>query len=311
MEAGSITALLSLLDDPDEEVYQQIRLQFLKLGEEAIPRLEECLYESNEPLVIMRTQELLGGLRRQKALEKLKAWQNSQQDDLLAAMIIIDQLRYPDTERQEIENQIDRIKLDVWLEMHYDLTSFEKVKILNHIFFEVHHFKGNNEDYYQASNSYLSKVLQNKLGNPISLGIIYSMVAQRLNIPVYGVNLPRHFILGYMSDAEEPAPDQYNDPSALEPQGGERDVFFYINAFNKGAVFNRAHVAAFLQQMNIKPEEKHFGFCSNVDIVKRVLRNLCNAKGGNEDESLKEIFGEMLLLLGDDADTAISYDDQL
>lgn len=311
METSSIAALLSLLDDPDEQVYQHIRQQILKLGEQAMPGLEATLYESNEPLVIMRSQELLGGLRRLNSLEKLKAWKSAQQDDLLAALIIIDQLRYPDTERQEIENQIDRIKLDVWLEMHYDLTSFEKVKILNHIFFEVHHFKGNNDDYYLAANSYLSRVLQNKLGNPISLGIIYSMVAQRLNIPVYGVNLPRHFLLGYKSDSEESVPDRYNDPSALETEGGDHDVFFYINPFNKGAVFNRAHVAAFLQQMNIKPEERHFVFCKNIDIVKRVLRNLCNAKGSNEDESLKEIFSEMLLLLGDEANSTISFDDQL
>ena len=66
--------------------------------------------------------------------------------------------------------------------------SFEKVKILNHNFFEVHQFEGDTEEYHHSKNLYIGSVLDRKKGNPVGLAIVYSLVAQRrLNIPIYGV----------------------------------------------------------------------------------------------------------------------------
>ena len=57
-------------------------------------------------------------------------------------VFIINKILDPNLDRQSIENQLDKIKLDAWLELNYDLTSFEKVKILNRIIFDVHKFTG-------------------------------------------------------------------------------------------------------------------------------------------------------------------------
>lgn len=115
--------------------------------------------------------------------------------------------------------------------------------------------------------------MERKRGNPITLAIIYSLVAQRLNIPVFGVNLPQHFILGYVKDFDWPPLLRFNDPAAsFNEHGG--DILFYINPFNNGLIFNHDHIHKFLKQLNLEPKEEYFKTCSNSDILMRVLRNL-------------------------------------
>jgi len=57
--------------------------------------------------------------------------------------------------------------------------------------------RGNQDDYYNADNSCLNRVLELKLGLPISLSVIYIEIARRLAKPVSGVGLPGHFVVRY------------------------------------------------------------------------------------------------------------------
>lgn len=57
-------------------------------------------------------------------------------------------------------------------------------------------FTGNEKAYYSVDNSCFNKVLEQGTGIPISLGLLYILVAQRLGCSVHGLNLPGHFMLG-------------------------------------------------------------------------------------------------------------------
>jgi len=119
-------------------------------------------------------------------------------------------------------------------------------------------------------------VLESKKGNQISLAIIYSIIAQKLDIPIYGVNLPQHFILAY-EDENEKAAD-------------ENGILFYINVFNKGYVFGKKDIDQFLKQLNIQPEKFFYEPCSNTEIIKRVLRNLISSyEELGSEEKVKEL----------------------
>jgi regulator of sirC expression with transglutaminase-like and TPR domain len=147
--------------------------------------------------------------------------------------------------------------------MMHEASAPEQIKLINHVFYNIYGFSGNTTNHQDPQNSYLNQVLETKKGNQISLAIIYSIIAQKLDIPVYGVNLPQHFILAYMDDSRQ---------SSFE--GG---VLFYINAFNKGLIFGRRDVDMFLKQLNLKSDKQFYEPCSNTEIIKRVLRNLISA----------------------------------
>jgi regulator of sirC expression with transglutaminase-like and TPR domain len=268
-----IEALIYLLEDTDDEVIEQVQDRLMSLGNDALTVLEEVLYQLEESIQIERVQVLIKKLKFDKNIQYFSIWKQTGAEDLLGAVIEIARIRFPDIERQEIENAIDKIKLDAWLEMHYDLTSYEKVRILNHIFYNVHQFQGDSEDYHNADNSFINKVLERHRGNPISLAIIYSIVAQKLNIPIYGVNLPQHFVLGYKAGDDLEIIKAYNDSSELDQSPGS-EILFYINPFSQGLVLSHQSIYEFLKQINVEPRDEYFNACSNIEIIQRILRNL-------------------------------------
>jgi regulator of sirC expression with transglutaminase-like and TPR domain len=294
---SEIKALISLLDDTDNEVVSQVEKRLFQLGPEIIPALEQPwdLSDINE-LRQRRLDEIIKRIQSHTLTNELRNWKQSNQSDLLEGVLILNRVKYPDVDRQFIDNLIDKIKLDVWLEMHYDLTSFEKIKILNYVFFDVHKFVGDNEDYHNPDNSYLSRVFERKKGNPISLAIIYSLVAQRLRLPVFGINLPQHFIVGYLENFNDTEPLRLNDTKMMAPEPNAR-VQFYINPFNKGSIFPRENLYIFLKQVNVEPRDEYFLPCSNIEILKRMVRNLISAYEKLKNPSMIHQYEAMMAVL--------------
>jgi regulator of sirC expression with transglutaminase-like and TPR domain len=71
---------------------------------------------------------------------------------------------------------------------------------LHDVFFEELGFVGNSDDYYNPLNSYVPAVLQTRKGLPITLSLIYKVIAERVGLHVVGVNAPLHFMAGVQMD---------------------------------------------------------------------------------------------------------------
>lgn len=293
LNAKEITHLLYLLDDPDDEIIREIEGRIMSFGLEVIPYLEQATETEEDSLRMERMRNLITALRKTQLMEELVMWHETEEQDLLEALLILNRIEDPSVDRLEINRILDKIKLDAWLELNYDLSSFEQVKILNYIFFEVHQFKGNTTDYHHIDNSILSRVLQHKKGNPVLISVVYSLIAQRLNIPVYGVNLPQHFVLGYKSSEGIEMLRRFNDPSSVS-KDTPGDVLFYINAFSDGLVLSYESLKSFLEQLKIEPKAEYFNICSNLDIVRRILRNMMFSYDRDSDDSKKNLTEEML-----------------
>jgi regulator of sirC expression with transglutaminase-like and TPR domain len=255
--------MIRLLDDPDTEIFEHIHGKLVSYGGEVIEYLESAWEQAFDPIQQERIANLVHEIQFGIVKEELKLWYQGGAFDLLHGILTINKYQYPDLDEQKVINQIEAIKRDIWLQLIYDGSPAEQVKLINHVFYNIHGFSGNTSNHQDPQNSYLSQVLETKKGNQISLAIIYSIIAQKLDIPVYGVNLPQHFILAYVDETME-----------TEFDGG---ILFYINAFNKGFIFGRRDVDMFLKQLNLKAEKQFYEPCSNTDIIRRVLRNLISA----------------------------------
>ncbi|GAB1463537.1 transglutaminase-like domain-containing protein [Pedobacter sp.] len=259
---GEIYALVKLLDDPDEEVFLHVQEKLLEYGYDAIAYLESAWEKSLDTLLQERIENIVHSIQFTNVKQDLNLWYQSGAFDLLQGALIINRYQFPDLDEQVIINQIEDIKREIWVGLQYEMSSIEKIKLINHVFYNQFGFSGNTKNHHDPQNSYLNQVLESKKGNQISLAIIYSTVAQKLDIPVYGVNLPQHFILGYIDEGN---PDR------------EHAVLFYINAFNKGAIFGKHDVDQFLRQLNLKPQPGFYAPCSNAEIARRIIRNLVSA----------------------------------
>ena len=61
----------------------------------------------------------------------------------------------------------------------------------------AHGFAGDREHYDHPDNSMLDVVLTRRRGLPILLSVVYVEVARRAGIPLAGVGLPGHFVIGH------------------------------------------------------------------------------------------------------------------
>src|SRR5665213_373242 len=248
MDKTQIHALISLLDDPDEQVYSQIKDKLLQLGEDVIPVLESAWENSFDTVLQNRIEGIIHRIQFDNIRRSLREWALPEQQDLLTGALLIARYQYPDLDETAIRKHVEQIKQDIWLELNNNLTALEKVRVINHILFDVHNFSANTQNINAPQNSYVNNVLESKKGNPVSLAIIYAVIAQDLRIPIYGVNLPDHFILAYVD----------NGPGFSHAVEDPDRVLFYINPFSRGAPVNKKEIDSFLKQSRLETHAEFY-----------------------------------------------------
>jgi len=280
MGQSEIHALITLIEDPDESIYHQIRDRIVQLGDGIVPDLERAWGdEEHGDLFRGRIEDLLHIIHLDTVRRRLLAWRDAGCEDLLEGALIISRYRYPELDEQKVKARLASIRQDIWLELNDHLTAFEKVRVFNHIFFQVHGFKGNKRNYHAPQNSYINEVIDTRQGNPLSLSIIYQVLAEDLGMPVQGVNLPNHFILAYLDADGLGGKEDVSD--------GGASVLFYINPFSQGDILGRSEIVEFLDKLSIEPRPSFFEPCSNRDMIRRQLNNLANsyAKQGDSERA--------------------------
>ena len=111
-------------------------------------------------------------------------------------------------------------------------------------------------------------MLEEREGTPLSLSLIYSIVAQRLDIPVYGVGFPNHFLVAYM--------DEFRLHRLLQNEGSG-GVLFYIDPYHKGEFLSKGNLEDALQRIHTAPSRHYFEPAAHTDILKRMVNNLIMA----------------------------------
>lgn len=268
MENKEIKALVSLLDDEDREIIEHVEDKIMSMGDLIIPFLESEWENNFAPHVQQRIEDLIHNLQQKLLREKLYYWKENEQDDLLKGMCLAASYQYPDLDFRKIKKEIDKIYYEAWLSHRTYASPYDQVKNLNNVIFNKLNFASNTQNFHAPGNSMINVVMETRKGNPIALCVIYMLVANRLKMPVYGVNLPNLFVLTYKSEETQ----------------------FYINAFNKGLVFSKADIENYIKQLKLDSSERFYQPCSHLEIVERVFRNLIlSFEKLGETEKMEEV----------------------
>jgi regulator of sirC expression with transglutaminase-like and TPR domain len=285
LETKEIKALVSLLDDEDKEVIHHVEEKIISMGDVMIPFLESEWEKSfhQNPLVQQRIEDLIHALQFSAVKNRLKIWLETEQENLLKGLWIIATYQYPDLDYRKIKKDVDKIYYEAWLSHRTYASPFDQIRNLNQIIFGKLNYT-HTQDMYAVGNSMINMILESKKGNPIALCIIYMLVANRLKMPIFGVNLPNLFVLTYKND----------------------DTQFYINAFNKGAVFSKSDIDTYLEKLKLPTESRFYQPCTHLEILQRVLRNLIlSLENQGDNDKVKEV-KEILELIAEEDDKKIS-----
>src|SRR5690349_6021073 len=117
-----ISALLQLIDDPDNEVFDTVAEKLLHYGREIIPNLEQLWEVTIDESVQERIESLIHRVHFQDLQQEFFDWSHSRQPELLRGAILIAKYQFPDLNVPFILTQFDQMRRNIWLELNNYLT---------------------------------------------------------------------------------------------------------------------------------------------------------------------------------------------
>jgi regulator of sirC expression with transglutaminase-like and TPR domain len=286
---SEIHALIQLLDDDDQEVFKHVYSKLKSLGPEAIPVLEEVWSAELNSVTHERLEEIIHDIQYEALTIAWENWLGVESPDLLTGAFLVAKYHYPELRFEDLYKKVTKLKQNIWLELNYSQTPLEQIQIFNQVFYSYHGFKGS-----QTSSDFqdfcINQVVDSKKGSAVSVGILYQILANELNLPVYGVTLTRHFILAFCKKT-------LFDFS--EGENNEREVMFYVNPINKGSIFSRNEIKDYLEKMNVTQQAKYFLPANNITIIKEMLNYLIELYGQQNRENRVDDLKDLLVMMGE------------
>jgi regulator of sirC expression with transglutaminase-like and TPR domain len=180
---------------------------------------------------------------------------------------------YPDLQPQQIWQEIEKLRRNIWLELNSYLTPIETINVVNSILFNYYKQKGAEISYEHPDQFLLNKTLETKKGNAIGNGIVYLILCELLDIPVRAVNIPRQFLLGYFDDQYE----------LLNPAGHPSEkIKFYVDALT-GQMYSHKDIEAYFKRLSVPPVPSYFRPLNNKKVIQFLLKELCKCYDNESD----------------------------
>lgn len=272
-----IRALIQLLGDDDPRIRKIAGQQLMMIGDEALPFLEATALSDGDGKTRIHAQELLSRLRREELMRLfhlLGVWDDDQ-IDLEYGAYLIAKAEYPDLTQDAISKQLDELAAQVAVLLDGLTRPRRIVQMINNVLFTRARFEGNYKNYYAPDNAYLNRVLTTRKGIPLSLSLVYLLVARRLDLPIYGVSMPAHFLCKFEHPSEH----------------------FYIDPFDFGRVLNESECIMLLHNYGVAFNPRYLEIASNREILCRMLRNLILVYYQSEQDDKAEFLKRLLKIL--------------
>lgn len=281
-ENKEITALLHLIDDPDEEVYSTVSDRIISFGKGIIPNLEHLWEHTSDETIQERIELMIHKLHYKDLVSDFDHWKNGN-NELLQGALLTARYHYPEIQTIQTLQEIEKIRRNIWLELNNYLTPLEQVNVISSILYNYYKQIGVEIAYNQPEDFFINKTVETKKGNAISNGILYLVLCQLLDIPVKALNIPRQFILGYMDTSY-----QLLNPSAHNSE----KIKFYIDPLN-GQVYSHKDVENYFKRIAVPPTTSYFREMSNKAVIQFLLEELAKCF----DDDLNRYKMEELLLI--------------
>ena len=262
-ENKEIQALLKLIDDPDEIVYETVSNKIISFGKEIIPNLENYSETFVNAALQERIESLIKRLHFEDIKEDFSKW-SSGTADLLAGCLLLSKYVHPNMDATVIFKEIEKLRRNIWLEMNSYLTPMEQINVIGSIVYNYYKQKGIEINYENADGFLLNKTLELRKGNAFGNGTLLLILCGLLDVPVYAINIPKQFILGYF--------DQHYD--VLNPKGhASEKIKFYIDPVN-GQMYSHKDVENYFKKMSLPPTSSFFKPFDNKSIMVLMLSEL-------------------------------------
>ena len=140
----------------------------------------------------------------------------------------------------------------IWLEMTYSNSYSDRILAMNRILYNIEKYRSHNQNPAKPETFFISQLFEKKEGNSFSLGILYLLIARKLELTVSAIALPNYLALRYDDDKNS----------------------FYIDAFNKGTFFNKNNLEEYIRDSGFENNPAYYLPASNRKVIETLLKSL-------------------------------------
>lgn len=257
-------ALLALLDDAAPSVRKAVREELQRHGKDSVALLRQAQREFDGDIkkqAELLLRELFGEDSQRVFLNFIRSTNYELETGMLLLERSVDDSVEPQVYRQFLDEVADRCRE---LLVHPS-TAWEKCRTINRVIFGEYGFCGDVDHFYDPQNSLLSKVIERRRGLPLSLSVLYLLVADRCGLELSPVAMPGRFMVGCFLDSEP----------------------FYIDPFEGGVFREATEIQVMLRSHHIEPDPAYMAPCPVGEVLLRCCRNLVRQyrRYGNEDNA--------------------------
>ncbi len=276
METSTFTveqrkALEGLLDDPSASVRSALLAHFTRHGRESVTFLRCVSSQPNRALAV-HANRYLRELNFSDPVTEFRGFIRSLNYELETGALLLSRTIHPDLDIGASCSLLDRMAARCRELIAEPVAARDKCRVLNRVLFHEHGFHGNTEHYADPLNSFLDQVLIRRKGIPLSLSLVYLLVAERIGLSLEPVGLPGHFLVGCYSE----------------------DVPFYIDPFNAGRLLSAGEAVVMLRKQSLHPTLADLAPTPIREVLCRCCRNLVNHYTVANDHERARLFAEFV-----------------
>lgn len=206
------------------------------------------------------------------AVMRFRAFIDSFQFELETGMILLCRTVYPHTSAEEICGFLDALAKRFHELAVHPASDIERCRLLNRVMFHEYGFRGDADNFYDPNNSFISCVLDRRRGIPLTLSVIYLLVAQRVGLELEPVGAPGRFLVGSFVG----------------------DEVFYIDPFERGQMRTRDELIIDLLRPQGIEDDRVLNPCPVGEVLCRCCRNLAHEYQLSGDKEKKELFDSFI-----------------
>jgi regulator of sirC expression with transglutaminase-like and TPR domain len=275
-----IEALFALLDDPDPIVKQSVHARLLDIGPDIAPMLRRVAEHQPNELVGENASEVLRrmGLRQfRRQIANVLNVSSNEDIDLEQGVFAVALLRYPEIKIAEYSERLDVMALQLEQRLRAANDDIRVIYEMNEYLSEDLGYRGCNQDrFYDPDHSCMNRVMDSRVGIPVTLSVMYLLLAERLSLPIHGTNVPARFLMKYRAP------------------GGD----FYIDAFSGGSILDHGDCRRYLRDLGLHYHPSYLAAATNRQIVARMMRNLAEIYRATDRNLATELDAAIAMLTG-------------
>lgn len=274
-----ISALIQLLDDPETSVQEAVRKRLTEIGEAAVPQLDAFRVSTSDGALKQNAEQIIRAVTIDSFQDEVAILAGEgihTMEELEDAVFLFSRFLNPTLRIRPYSELLDKMADEAVSALRKAESSEAQMLAFIHFLFTEKGYKGCKNDYLNPRHSYLHTVLTGKEGIPLTLAFVLLFTARRLNLPFYGLNIPLHFLVKYVTPSNES---------------------IIIDPFNQGSILTREQCDNFLVKNGIRKFSEYYQTATPYSMFTRFVRNLINGHAESGEARSAKLLQQYLMMI--------------